>query len=157
GDAFRLGNLDLGEEAEIDVHRLERAGATIAFGLDMPAGDVADQGAESRGERRYDQAFATGLGRGHAAGNQPDGGTFYIALDAGDLAGKADAWIGFETHIGPEDLGRVDQRIAMQAAEAGELRVFEARDHAEDFSLDAVAHLGLEADHVPERAQGIVL
>ena len=45
----------------------------------------------------------------------------------------------------------------MQAAEPRKLRLLEAGDHAEDVGLPAVLELGLEADHVPERAQRIVL
>ena len=45
----------------------------------------------------------------------------------------------------------------MEAAEPGELRLGQAGDHAEDVGLDGVAQAGLEADHVVERAQRIVL
>ena len=45
----------------------------------------------------------------------------------------------------------------MQAAQPRELGLREARDHAEDARLLAVLQLGLEADHVPQRAQRIVL
>ena len=45
----------------------------------------------------------------------------------------------------------------MQAAEARELGVLQARDHAEDARLLAVLQLGLEADHVPQRAERVVL
>ena len=45
----------------------------------------------------------------------------------------------------------------MQAAEPRELGVLQAGDRAEDARLLAVLQLGLEADHVAERAQRIVL
>ena len=45
----------------------------------------------------------------------------------------------------------------MQAAEPRELRFAEARDHAEDAHLLGVLQLGLEADHVPQRAERVVL
>jgi len=45
----------------------------------------------------------------------------------------------------------------VQAAEAGELGVLQAGDHAEDLGLGAVLKLGLEADHVEQGAKGIVL
>ena len=45
----------------------------------------------------------------------------------------------------------------MQAAEAGEFGGLQAGDGGEQALLFAVGHLGLEADHVVERAQGIVL
>ena len=54
------------EQAEIDVHRLERARAGVD-GLDMPAGDVAEQRAERRGRRRAAQRSS---GRS-AAANRP--------------------------------------------------------------------------------------
>ena len=45
----------------------------------------------------------------------------------------------------------------MQAAQPRELGVLEARDHAEDLGLGAVLQLGLEADHVEQGAERIVL
>ena len=45
----------------------------------------------------------------------------------------------------------------MQAAEPRELRLLEAGNHAEDPPLLAVFELGLEADHVEQRAERIVL
>ena len=45
----------------------------------------------------------------------------------------------------------------MQAAEPRELSILEPRDHAENAHLLAVLQLRLEADHVPERAERIVL
>ena len=45
----------------------------------------------------------------------------------------------------------------MQAAEPRELGVLQARDRAEDAHLLAMLQLGLEADHVAQRAQRIVL
>ena len=45
----------------------------------------------------------------------------------------------------------------MQAAEPGEFGLFQPGDHAEHPHLIGVLHLGLEADHVPQAAQRIVL
>ncbi len=45
----------------------------------------------------------------------------------------------------------------MKAAEAGEFRIFETRNHLEDAGLRAVFQLRLETDHVVERAERIVL
>ena len=45
----------------------------------------------------------------------------------------------------------------MQAAEAGELGAFESGDRPEHPDLLAVLQLGLETDHVVERAERIVL
>ena len=45
----------------------------------------------------------------------------------------------------------------MKAAEAGELGPFQARNGAEDARLLAMLELGLEAHHVEQRAEPIVL
>ncbi len=45
----------------------------------------------------------------------------------------------------------------MQPAQPGELGILQAGDHSEDLSLGPVLQLGLEADHVEQRAQRIVL
>ena len=45
----------------------------------------------------------------------------------------------------------------MDAAQPREPRVFQRRDHAKDARLLAVFELGLEPDHVPQRAQRVVL
>ena len=45
----------------------------------------------------------------------------------------------------------------MQPAQPREARVLQAGDHAEDARLLAMLQLGLEADHVPQRAERIVL
>ena len=45
----------------------------------------------------------------------------------------------------------------MQAAEPRELGLLQARDGAEDARLLAVLQLGLEADHVEQRAERVVL
>src|SRR3546814_4323115 len=58
---------------------------------------------------------------------------------------------------GVEQARRIDEGVAMQAAEARELGVFQAGNGAEDAGLLAVLQLGLEADDVVERAERIVL
>src|SRR3546814_14273119 len=45
----------------------------------------------------------------------------------------------------------------MEAAEAGELGILEARNGPEQADLLGIFQFGLEADHVPERAERIVL
>src|SRR4051794_23031956 len=45
----------------------------------------------------------------------------------------------------------------MQPAEPGEFRAMKARDDAKDAQLLAVLELGLEADHVVERAEAVIL
>ena len=45
----------------------------------------------------------------------------------------------------------------MQAAQPRELGVLQSGDHPQDLRLGAVAQLRLEADHVVERAERVVL
>ena len=102
-------------------------------------------------------AFAEPLGGGEAAGEQADRGGLDIALAAGDLAGEAQARHRLQAQRAVEQLRRIEEGVAVQAAEPGELRVLEAGDHAEDVGLDGVAQPRLEADHVVERAERVVL
>ena len=81
---------DGGKQAEIDVHRLERAGARVDR-LDMAAGDVVEKRADRGRRRRGLERPAQPLGGGEAAGDEADRGAFDIALAAGDLAGEAQA------------------------------------------------------------------
>ena len=46
------------------------------------------------------QRPAQPLGGGEAAGQQADGGALHIALDAGDLAGEAQARVGLQPQRG---------------------------------------------------------
>src|SRR5271163_4174836 len=139
----RLG--DRGEEAEINVHRLERARAGVDR-VDVAAGDVVQERADRRCWRRGLEIEAKPLGGGEPAGDQADRGAFDIALAAGDLAGEAQARRGLEPQPGVNEARRIEIGVAMHAAEPGELRLFEPGDHAEDASLLAVFELGLEAD-----------
>ena len=116
---------DRREQAEIHVHRLER-GRPGVDGLDMAAGDMGEQRAMRGGRRRRARRFAAPLGGGKARGEQADGGGFHIALAAGDLAGKAPARIGLEPQRVVEQLGRIEEGVAVQAAEPREFRVLQA-------------------------------
>ena len=84
----RLG--DRGKEAEIDVHRLERARAGLDR-FDVAAGDVIEERADRGGRRRRLKLLSQPLSGGEAAGDEADRGAFDIALAAGDLAGEAQA------------------------------------------------------------------
>jgi hypothetical protein len=61
-----------------------------------------------------------------------------------------------QPHLRVEERGRVDERVAVDAAEAGEGRVLQPRDHAEHVRLRAVFHLRLEAHDIVKRAQRVV-
>ena len=61
------------EQAEIDVHGL------IGLGF-RAAGDMRQDSAQRRGNQRRRHGRAAQVGDGEAAGHQPDGGAFHIAL-----------------------------------------------------------------------------
>src|SRR6185295_14390251 len=144
------------EQAEVDVHWLEGAGTVRLCGK-MPAGDVAEQGAEGGRDRWRLPDRAPTFRRRRLARKQPDGGAFDIAFAARDLARKAQARGDAEPQLAVDQLGRIQEGVAMEPAKAGKLRLGEARDQAEGAHLLAVLELGLEADHVPQGAERIVL
>ena len=97
------------------------------------------------------------FGGGEAPGDEADRGALDIALAAGDLAGEAQPRRGLEAQALIEEPGRIQVSVAVDAAQPGEFRIFEARNHAEDAALLAVFELGLKADDIEERSQRIVL
>ena len=101
--------------------------------------------------------LAEPFGGGEAACQQPDRGGFHIALAAGDLAGKAQPRLRVQPQRAVEQLRRIEEGVAVQAAEPRELGVLQPRNGAEDARLFAVLQLGLEADHVEQRAELVVL
>ena len=113
------------KQAEIDVHRLERA-RPVVDGLDVPAGDVAEQGSERRGRRRACRLRPADVGCSEQAGQQADARRFHVALAAGHLAGKAQTRRGVEAQLAVQQRRRIEKRVAMQAAEPGELGVRQA-------------------------------
>ena len=56
-----------------------------------------------------------------------------------------------------EQLGRTNEAVAVNAAQPREFGILQPGDGAEDAHLLAMLQLGLEADHVPQRAERIVL
>ena len=123
----------------------------------MPARDVVEQRAMRGRGRRERNRFAQAFGRREAAREEPDGGGFHIAFAARDLPGKAQARHRLQPERRIEQPGRVQERVAMHAAQTRELGILQARDRAEDPQLLAVLQLRLEADHVEERAELVVL
>ena len=99
---------------------------------------------------------AEALGGGHAAGEEAHRRALDVALDAGDLAGEAQPRVGAQPHAAVEQPRRVQEGVAVDAAEPGEGGVLEAGDRPEHLGLRAVLHLGLEADEVVERAERVV-
>ncbi len=151
------GQLHRREQPEVDVHRLERRTAGVVGHLDVAAGDVIDERAVRRRCGRHGPRQTPGLRGGGAAGEKPGGGALHIALDAGDLSGEAQPRHGVEPQLTVDEARRVEERVAVQPAEPGELGALQAGDGAEQADLLAVLQLGLEADHVVERAQRVVL
>src|SRR5262249_57452020 len=80
-----------------------------------------------------------------------------IALGPGDLSGEGQARITFEPQRAVEELGRVDERVAVQTTQTRELGVLQSGNGAEDAHLLAMLELGLEAHHVEQRAEPVVL
>src|SRR6478735_5468274 len=112
----------------------------------MAAGDVAEQGSERRRARRARQRFAARVGCRIEAGDQADAGGFHIAFTARHLAGKAQPRLCAQAQLAVEQLWRIEEGVAMQTAEAGELGLLEPRNGAEDALLLAIFQLRLETD-----------
>src|SRR6185312_9765156 len=117
----------------------------------------AKQRAQRGGDRRRLERRAPRVRRGVEAGEQADAGGFHIALAAGHLAGEAQPRLRAQPQLAVEELWRVQEGVAMQAAEPGEFGVLEARNGTEYALLRAVVQLGLKTDHVVERAELVVL
>ena len=137
-------------QPEVDVHRLECLGVRTA-------GDVRKECAERGLDRRGREQFPAKLGGSEARREDANGGAFDIALAAGDLAGEADVRRRLQAELAVEQFGRADEAVAMKTAEACELGLFEAGDGAKQLDLRGVFELGLESDHVPQRAELVVL
>src|SRR5262245_62373639 len=111
-----------------------------------------------RGCRRWRRERLALLFRGRKApGHEPDRSRLHISLAAGDLAGKAQPRHRLEPQRGIEELGRIEKRVAMQSAEPSELGSLQCRNAAEDARLLTVLELGLEADHVEQAGELVVL
>src|SRR5262249_28983332 len=100
--------------------------------LQGAAGDRGEQSAMRRGWRRRREVMAKPFGGCKPAGEKPNGGRFHVALAAGDLTGKAQARLGVEPQGAIEELGRVEEGVAVKAAEAREFGPLEPRNSAED-------------------------
>src|SRR3546814_9679935 len=120
---------------------------------------MAEQRAEcgfGRGRGRG-QGTAGKFGGGEARGDKADRGAFDIAFTAGDLAREADMRRRFQAELPVEQFRRADEAVAVEAAQPRELGLLQAGDGAEHADLFGMLELGLEADHVPQRADRIVL
>src|SRR5437762_689511 len=104
----------------------------------LPAPAMTRSCAASRGPTHWQ------AGGGEAAGEEADRGALDIALDAGDLPGEAQPRHRLQPQSAVEKFWTIEEGVAVQAAEARELRMLEAGDHAEDLALLAVLQLGLK-------------
>src|SRR5690606_10318931 len=86
------------------------------------------------------------------AGEEAGAEGFGVALDAGELAGKEEAAVVPGGEGGAQRGGAVEVCVPVDAAEAEELGIRQARDHGEDPLLLGNAEPGLEADEVPHPA-----
>uniref|UniRef100_A0A0N4Z8C9 LigA n=1 Tax=Parastrongyloides trichosuri TaxID=131310 RepID=A0A0N4Z8C9_PARTI len=146
-----LGRLQRRQQAVVDIHRLELR----AF--HVPAGDVFDQGAHRRFRRRRGQIAAQRLGGGQSSGEQAHRRALDIALDPRHLTGEAQARQGLQPHLLVQQLGAVQEGVAVQTAQTRELGVLKPGNHAENLCLYAIFQLGLETDHIIKRAECIIL
>src|SRR5690606_13457190 len=76
---------------------------------------------------------------------------------ARDLAGETNMRGGPETQRLVEELRRIDEGVAVEAAEPREFGMLEGGNGAEQPDLLGMLELGLEPDHVPQGAERIVL
>src|SRR5436190_13785440 len=123
----------------------------------MIARDVREQRAMRGGRRRRKDHFSLPLGGWKPAGEKTDGGGFNITLTARDLAGEPQARLGTKAQRRIEQLWRMEERVAMQTAQAGELGLFQPWNTAKDARLLAMPEFRLEADHIEQRAESIIL
>ena len=109
------------------------------------------------GRRRQQNALAELFGCGKAAGKQTDRCQLDIAFAAGDLSGKAQLRHRLEPQRRVEQFWRIEERIAVQAAEPRELGFAEAGYGPKNPHLLGMLELGLETDHVEQAAKLVVL
>ena len=109
------------------------------------------------GRRRQRGNLAEPFRRGEASGEEPNRRGLDVAFASGDLPGKTQPRHCLEPKRRIEQLRRIEKRVAVQAAEPRELRAGKARDGAEYPDLIAVLQFGLEAHHVEQGAELVVL
>ena len=134
-----VGGAAVPSSSEEDIDGVVIDGLEVLFaGLD----DVGDKRAHRgvRGRRR--NLASEKIVRGHSSGQKPHGGGFDIAFDAGDLAGKAQVRPRLQPHLRVQQRWRIEESVAVDAAQAGKAGVLKTGNHPEDISLRAVFHLG---------------
>src|SRR5579872_1199125 len=144
------------KQSKIDVHGLKGARAVVD-GFNMTAGNMTEQRAEGRRRRRRHQATTARIGGGIKSSDQPNAGGLDITLAARHLAREPKTRRRSQAQLHIQQLRRIEESVAMQAAEPGEFGGLKSRDRAEDSLLRAVLQFGLKADHIVERAELVVL
>src|SRR5689334_24777964 len=114
----------------------------------MPAGYMGKQRTMRGGRRRRNGLRAKPFGSRKVAGEQAYRSRLNITFAAGDLSGKAQPRLCAQAQRTVQQLRRIDESVAMQTAEPGELGLHKTRNHAEDPHLLGVLQLGLEANDV---------
>ena len=104
---------------------------------------------------RRDQRFACQGPRGIDTGQASHGSRFGVAFYAHELPGKKERAASLELQRVQQELGRIDERIAMEASIAEKLSLFQPRDHAKHALLFAIGQFGLKADQVVAGAMNI--
>ena len=95
--------------------------------------------------------------RQHHAAHESAGAALDVALDARDLSGEEHARARSKLHARIERARRVDERVAVDAAEPQDLRLLEPRDRSQDARLLRPRHARLEADEVVRRGRRVFL
>ena len=109
---------------------------------------MALQRAENGGAGKARLRPAVQALRQRQAGHQARGGGLHVALHARQLSGKADQRVALQREVLAQHVRAVQIGVAVHHAVAGELRVFQAGDHAEHALLLAPLEPGLEAHQI---------
>ena len=116
---------------------------------------MRDQAAMRGCGGRRDQRLARQGPRGIDAGQAPHGCRFGISFYAHKLPGKKERAARLELQRVQQELGGVDERIAMQASIPEELSLFQPWDHAKHALLFRIGQFGLKAHQVVTGAMNI--
>src|SRR6266699_2027534 len=99
---------------------------------------MPEQRAQRRGHGRRFERLRPCVRSGIEACDQADAGGFHVALAAGHLAGEAQPRLRAQAQLSIEEFWRVQEGVAVQAAEPGEFGVLEAWNGTEHALLRAI-------------------
>ena len=112
---------------------------------------MARKRAGHRRLRQNDRRFALKPARRVHACEQTGYGGFHVALHTGHLPGKKEVRAGAEREVRVKQPRRIKKRVAVHHAVAHELRVAQARNHAEHALLLGEFQIRLKPDEVEKR------